>query len=219
MLPKLRSISFSPPFWSRVSLFIKYNSQNKNYFSRFGKIKVYSNIISSWLYFDLYDLGILMNLLSTHSLHAKPAIEIYIQSHSGGNFEIIFLFASFCRILAALWGNPTGTINIEKNHSFMNREEGKNTEFHHHVKYLISCCLWPVARGFRLSTKIFSNQMNQMFEAFRNLERVDALCNPFFPLGLVNLQNLLKSKNIKLSNLFTVWYCFYPGNPESSGSR
>lgn len=131
-------------------------------------------------------------------------------------FHFLLLPAGY---LVNLEGAPEEQLTLRKSHSFMNVEEGKNTEFHHSVKYLISCCLWPVARGFRLPTTIFFNQMNQMFEAFRIFERV--ICPHPHPWAtwFKNLLQRRRGRKNKPSNPLTVGYCSYIGKTEHSGSQ
>lgn len=105
--------------------------------------------------------------------------------------------------LVYLGGIPEEQLALRKDHSFMSMEEGKNTEFHHHVKYLISCFLWPVARGFGLPPTICSNQMNQMSETFRDFER--EMC-PLPPWASRFTKPPSKKKK-KSSNFLIVGYC------------
>lgn len=105
--------------------------------------------------------------------------------------------------LVHLGGIPEEQLALRKDHSFMSMEEGKNTEFHHHVKYLISCFLWPVARGFGLPPTIRSNQMNQMSETFRDFER--EMC-PLPPWASQFTKPPSKKKK-KSSNPLIVGYC------------
>lgn len=133
--------------------------------------------------------------------------------------DTISLSASSCRILGELGGGPRGTINIEEKPFIHECRRRENTEFHHSVKYLISCCLWPVARGFRLPTTIFFNQMNQMFEAFRIFKRV--ICPHPHPWAtwFKNLLQRRRGRKNKPSNPLTVGYCSYIGKTEHSGSQ
>lgn len=120
-----------------------------------------------------------------------------------------FLWNTWCA-----WGIPEEHLALRRDHSFMSMAEGKNTEFHQRVKYLISCFLWLVARGFGLPPTICSNQMNQMSETFRDFERV--MCPP--PPWASWFTKPPSKKKKKSSNPLIVRYCSYISISESSGS-
>lgn len=142
------------------------------FFLSLKQVRLYWSTVSLWMYFSSEELGFWWVCFLFICPMSNWLLKYIFRAFLGRCLTLFHFLLLPVGYLVHLGRIPEEQLTLRKNHSFMNMEEGKSTEFHHHVKYLISCFLWPGARGFGLPTTIFSNKMNQMFEAFRNFERV-----------------------------------------------